>query len=107
MQNKKLYYLDQKNWSSKEYYCLHRYLHRMLLHYDHNIDAIANMDIDRMSEITKVLMYCIISYYNLDSLFKLANLTDLAECKPLPEPLMLSNHGLKEERVYYRMNVLL
>lgn len=106
MQKLKPYYIEQDNWSSDDYYSLHRYLHRMVLHSEQKKDEIADLDIDRMSEKTKVLLYCIISYYHLEKLFELANLSGLAECKPLSEPLVLSEHGLKEENVYYRMNVM-
>lgn len=106
MQNNKPYYVDQKNWSSDDYYSLHRYLHRLLLHSDRKKNEISELDISRMSDKTKVLMYCIISYYHLDELFDLANLNGLTECKPLSEPLVLGEHGLKEENVYYRMNVM-
>lgn len=106
MQNNKPYYIEQAGWSNNDYYSLHRYLHRMILHSEQKKDEIVNLDIDRMSEKTKVLLYCIISYYHLDKLFDLANLKGLTKCKPLPEPLVLSEHGLKEENVYYRMNVI-
>ena len=106
MQNNKPYYIDQAGWSNNDYYSLHRYLHRMVLHSEQKKDEIENLEIDRMSEKTKVLLYCIISYYHLDKLFDLENLNGLTMCKLLSEPLVLSEHGLKEENVCYRMNVM-
>ena len=78
----------------------------MILHYDKKKDEISKLDLTQMSEKTKVLLYCIISYYHLDSLFELVNLHELTNCSPLSETLILGNHGLKEDSVYYRMNVL-
>ena len=106
MVKQKPYYLSQDNWSSDDFYSLHRYLHRMILHYDKKKDEITQLDIGRMSERTRVLLYCIIRYYHLDTLFELANLHELINCRPLSEPLVLGDHGLKEENVYYSMNVL-
>ena len=106
MLNMKPYYAPQNDWSSNDYYCLHRYLHRLVLHADRKKDEIAQLDIQKMSDKTRVLLYCIISYYHLEQLFELSNLQKLTECKPLSEPLVLSSHGLKEENVYYKMNVM-
>ncbi len=107
MLNTKLCYAPQNDWSNDDYYSLHRYLHRLVLHADRKKDEIEQLDIQKMSEKTRVLLYCIISYYHLEELFELSNLQKLVECKPLPEPLVLSSYGLKEENVYYRMNVRL
>ena len=42
------------------------------------------LNIEKMSAETKVLMYCIIKYYNYDFLFdKYENLSKLTETKPL------------------------
>ncbi|MBQ7186435.1 MAG: hypothetical protein IJR91_02255 [Ruminococcus sp.] len=106
MNNTKPYYLDQSGWSSNDYYSLHRYLHRLITHADRKADEIRSLDTSQMSERTRVLLYCIISYYHLDDMFKFTNLQNLADQKPLSEPLVLGNHGLKEENVYYRMNVM-
>ena len=84
----KPYYMNQTGWTSDEYYGLHRYLHRLILHYDRKKDEIQSMDIGRMSDETKVLLYCIIEYYHLEELFKLDNL-------------------INEENVYEKMNVVL
>ena len=106
MQKMQPYYLDQQGWSSNDYYSLHRYLHRLITHADRKRGEIESLDTTQMSEKTKVLLYCIISYYHMNDLFKLANLESLANQQPLSEPLILSGHGMKEENVYYRMNVM-
>ena len=104
--NTKPYYAPQNEWSSNDYYSLHRYLHRLVLHADRKKGEIDQLDIQKMSDKTRVLLYCIISYYHLEQLFELSNLQKITLCKPLSEPLVLSSHGLKEENVYYRMNVM-
>ena len=106
MLNVKPYYAQQNDWNSNDYYSLHRYLHRLVTHADRKRDEIAQLDVQRMSDKTKVLLYCVISYYHLDRLFELSNLRELTECQPLSEPLVLSDHGLREENVYYKMNVM-
>ncbi len=106
MNNTKPYYLDQSGWSSDDYYSLHRYLHRMMTHSDRKKAEIESLDISLMSEKTRVLLYCIIKYYHLDDMLGFSNLKCLADQKPLSEPLVLGCHGLKEENVYYRMNVV-
>lgn len=55
----------------------------MILRYDKNKEEISELDLNRMSEKTKVLLYCIISYNHLDALFDLVNLHDLKDCSPL------------------------
>ena len=106
MNSLKPYYISQDDWSNDDFYSLHRYLHRLILHYDKRKDEIAQLDVGKMSEKTKVLLYCIINYYHLDNLLKMKNLNALSDCKPLSEPLMLGRHGMMDETVYYRMNVI-
>lgn len=90
------------DWNSNDYYSLHR----LVTHADRKKDEISQLDVQRMSDKTKVLLYCIISYYHLDKLFELSNLQKLTECQPLSEPLVLSDHGLRKENIYYKMNVM-
>ncbi|MBR1421974.1 MAG: hypothetical protein IJ571_00835 [Ruminococcus sp.] len=106
MNNTKPYYLDQSGWTSNDYYSLHRYLHRMMTHSDRKKAEIESLDTSLMSERTKVLLYCIIKYYHLDEMFGFSNLSSLVDQKPLDERLVLGDHGLKEENVYYKMNVI-
>ena len=104
MLNQKPYYAPQSDWSSNDYDSLHRYLH--ILHADRKKEEIAQLDLQKMTDKTRVLMYCIIIYYHLEKLFELPNLQKLTECQPLSEPLVLGEHGLKEENIYYKMNVI-
>ena len=105
MLNVKPYYAPQNNLDSNDYYSLHRYLHRLVTHADRKKDEIAQLDVQRMSDKTKVLLYCVISYYHLDRLFELSNLRELTECQPLSEPLVLSK-WFERKSVYYKMNVM-
>ena len=98
--NTKPYDVPKNEWSSNDYYSLQSYLHRLVLHADRKKDEIEQLDIQKMSDKTQVLLYCIICYYHLEQLFELSNLHKLTECKPLSEPLVLSGHGLKEENIY-------
>ncbi len=107
MNNVKPYYMDQKGWGADEYYGLHRYLHRVFLHYDRKKEEIESMDISKMSEETKVLIYCILEYYHLNDLFQMENLNMLKKCTPLKKPLVLGNHKIKGDNIYNHMNVIL
>ena len=103
---KKLYYEDQTDWDSDDFYYLHRCLHRLFWYYKKNTEEIKNMDINKMAENTKVLIYCIIRYYNMDFLFDMfENLKTLSETKPLKKPLVLDSEPLPEDNIYKRMNV--
>ena len=102
----KPYYMNQDGWGMNEYYSLHRYLHRLILHSDKKKDEIQSMDVKQMSDRTKVLMYCIIKYYKREYLMDSNNLNQLRNCKPLTEPLILGNLNLDVPE-YNEMNVLL
>lgn len=103
----KPYYLNQAGWTSDDYYGLHRYLHRLFMHYDRKKDEIQSMDINRMTEETKVLIYCILSYYKLNEILELDNFISLNKCTPLVNPLVIGNHNIKGVNVYNQMNVKL
>ena len=103
----KPYYLNQNGWTSDDYYGLHRYLHRLFLHYDKKKEEIQSMDISRMTDETKVLIYCILKYYSMNDLMQLDNLKSLVDCAPLKTPLVLGNHSIKSVTVYNDMNVML
>ena len=105
MAKTKPYYENQADWGSEEYYGLHRYLHRLILHRDRHQDEIISMDVGQMADTTKVLLYCIIKYYHLDELFHLDNLRPLADCKPLSAPLTIGDHRINEDNIYRQMNV--
>ena len=106
MQNK-IYYEIQTDWTKDEYYYLHRYLHRMLYYYKKFSEEIRALDLTKMSKETKVLMYCIIKYYNYDFLLEqYDNLYELSSIEPLEKELILNDNPLPEENIYKQMNVI-
>lgn len=56
----KVYYEPQDNWTREEYYYLYRQLHRLFYYYKKYSEEISKMDVDRMSDETKAMIYCII-----------------------------------------------
>lgn len=102
----KIYYEPQDGWGPKEYYYLYRCLHRRLFYHEKYRDEIALMDLTRMTEETKVLMYCIIRYNHTDFMFDdFENLHDLVHVKPLPYQLILDARPLPEQNIYKEMNI--
>ena len=103
---KTLYYEDQSGWNSEDFYYLHRCLHRLFYYYEKNRDEISRMDPDKMSENTRVLIYCIIKYYNMDFLLDMfKNLKAILQTKPLEKTLVLDSRPLPEDNIYKKMNV--
>lgn len=65
------------------------------------------MDIGRMTDITRVLIYCIIVYYHYDFLFsEYNNLAPLKKTESLKEQLILDDGTLQEDDIYKKMNVV-
>ena len=103
----RVYYEPQSDWKPDDYYYLHRVLHRIFFYYDKHADEIRSMDLSKMSDRTKVLIYCIIKYCHNDFLLsRMKNLKDLEQVKPLQTPLILDDHPLSEDSVYKQMNVI-
>ncbi len=100
------YYFDQSEWGEKDYYALHRYMHRMIFNKDRKMAEIDKLDPCRMTEQTRVLLYCIIKYYGMDDLLEHGNLSQLKGCKPLEKPLVLDTHAANRNSVYAKMNVI-
>ena len=100
------YYEDQTDWGSDEYYALHRYLHRMLTY--KRMDEIMSLDCDRISDVTKVLIYCIVIYYGMNDILELENMKWLYDVKPLEKPLILDKELSMStgDDVYKKMNVI-
>lgn len=100
------YYENQDNWGPDEYYALHRYLHRMLTY--KRMDEIKSIDQNILSEITKVLIYCVVMYYDLSDILELDNMKWLQNVMPLEEPLILDGeHPISSGNdVYKEMNVI-
>ncbi len=103
----KIYYEPQKDWTEENYYYLHRVLHRILFYYKKHTDEISHMDLNRMTEETKVLIYCIVRYYHYEFLFDtIPGGEALVDLKPLEHTLVLDQHPLSEDNVYKVMNVM-
>ena len=100
------YYEDQSEWTADEFYYLHRYIHKMFFYHNKRMAEIESIDINKLTERTKVLMYCVIRYYQLDFLFEKNNLLPLKECVPLKEPLLLDGGTAKENDVYKEMGII-
>mgnify|MGYP003298044815 CR=1 FL=1 len=71
------YYEDQSEWTADEFYYLHRYIHKMFFYHNKRMAEIESIDINKLTERTKVLMYCVIRYYRLDFLFEKNNLLEV------------------------------
>jgi len=96
---KECYYFDQTGWTAEDYYTLHLFLMKMIENYDttigsydgsKRIEEIKSLDLSRMSEESKVLLYCIIQNENKQFLLDLPNLSVLREQKPLSKPLTIT-----------------
>lgn len=101
-----IYYENQNGWGKNEYYYLHRVLHRLLSYHQKYIEEIKHLEPSKMAPETKVLIKCIIKYYNKDFLF--ATIPDGDSIKnigPLKNTLILDDNPLPEENIYKSMNV--
>ena len=57
---------------------------------DKRIEEIKSLDLSRMSEESRVLLYCVIQSENKQFLLNLPNLSALREQKPLSKPLTIT-----------------
>lgn len=96
---KECYYFDQADWKPEDYYTLHLFFMKMIENYDttvgsydgnKRIEEIKALDLSRMTEESKVLLYCIIQSDNKQFLFDLPNLSALRMQKPLKKPLRIT-----------------
>lgn len=103
----RIYYEPQSEWGADEYYYLHRVLHRILYYYEKNSEEIRSMDLSKMSDATKVLIYCIIKYYHFDFLFSINDdFEKLKTIQPLKQTLVIDADPLPEDNIYKQMNVM-
>ncbi len=102
-----IYYEDQTGWTKGDFCYLHRYLHRLFYYYNKHEMEISQLDVDRMTNITRVLIYCIIVYYHYDFLFsEYNNLAPLKDTKSLEKKLVLDDGTLQEDDIYKKMNIV-
>ena len=101
------YYIDQKDWQTDDYYALHRYLNRMVLKRESKIPKFSSMDMSKMSDETKVMLYCLIVYYNAEELFELENFRQwlITPPKPLEKTLIIGKYHTNINNIYDEMNV--
>ncbi len=108
---KECYYFDQTNWKSEDYYTLHLFLTKMIENYDttvgsydgnKRIEEIKALDLSRMTEESKVLLYCIIQNEKKQFLLDLPNLSALRVQKPLEKPLYITTRRRKYNIPIYR-----
>ena len=103
----RIYYEPQEGWGIKEYYALHRYLHRMLFYDEKYSEEIAAIDLSRLTKETIALMYCIIRYYQKEYLYEqYENLRAVKNACPLSEPLVIDEPPYLNETAYEEMNVI-
>lgn len=103
----KIYYEPQIDWDTDDFFYLHRVLHRIFFYNEKYADEIEEMDVSKMSEITRTLISCIIRYYHYEFLFeKYKNLSGVKNSQPLKETLVLDTNPLPEENVYKEMNIM-
>ena len=108
---KECYYFDQSDWKPEDYYTLHLFLQKMVENYDTDIgsydgrkriEEIKALDLSRMSEESKVLLYCIIQSENKQFLLDLPNLSPLRDQKPLDQPLRVTTRRTTNNIPVYR-----
>lgn len=102
----KVYYLCQDGWTKDDFYCLHRYLHKMIFYYHKRMDEIKALDLSLMSLETKTIIFCLIKYYNHDFLLELDNLKALKNTKPLEKPLIIDGDTARDNDVYKELNII-
>ena len=107
MRRNLIYYEPQDGFGTKEYYALHRDLHRLFFYDKKYGEEIAAMDVSRLTEETKVLIYCIIRYYHKESLYdKYSNLQQISKMQPLKKRLVIDEAPFLNDPVYEEMNIL-
>ena len=101
------YYMNQKDWQTDDYYALHRYLSRMVLKRESKIQEFSSMDMSKMSSETKVMLYCLMVYYNAGELFELDNFRKWLNepPEPLEKTLVIGKYHTNINNIYDKMNV--
>ena len=103
---KKIYYENQKDWEQDDFYILHRFINKMFLNVKNTrIQEIKELDITRMSIITKTIIFCIIMFQHKTNLFELTNLKLLKNTKPLEERLDLVKNPINYYAIYNKYNI--
>jgi len=99
------YYQDQTGWTHDNFYQLNRYLNRLLTFAGKRMDEIKAIDLSRLSEETRVLLYVLVLFQNKQSLLELENLTELNGTQPLKTKLNLMENPRGFHEIYEQFNV--
>ena len=111
----RIYYENQDGWTESDYNALHRYISKMIEHskdsvgsYDGRIRLyeIKDLDIEEMTDETKVLLYCAILSQNPTLIDECENLYKLKTISPLTKRLILNPFKRTGSAIYRRYNVL-
>ena len=111
----RIYYKNQTGWTESDFNALHRYLSKMIEHAHDSVgslngeprmEEIKSLRIDRMTDETKVLLYCSIISQNPQLLTECSNLEQLKVVSPLTRRLVLNPFKRKGSEVYRNYNVL-
>lgn len=105
MAREKIYYLPQDDWGPEEYGTLWAYLNKMFNYEEKRKEEIMSLDLDRMSDDTKRILYCLLKYYKkLDTYEHLATLKNI---QPRKEPLIISETPFRIFKEFEEMNLIL
>ena len=108
---KECYYFDQDDWTDEDFYALHLFMVKMIENYDtatgsydgqKRIEEIKALDLSRMTEESKVLLYCIIMNEKKEFLLDLPNLAALHSVRPLEHPLRITSRKRVNNIPLYR-----
>ncbi len=115
MNQNKIYYQNQKDWTADDFNALHRYLSKMVEHaydspgsYDgqNRINEIKTISVSEMTKEAKILLYCAILSQNSELINECENLKDLINLTPLSYKLILNPFKQSGDPIYRRFNVL-
>jgi len=108
-----VYYVDQTNWNHDDFYYLNRYLNRLLYRagnkkdkmQEEKIAELQAMDLSRMTEETKVILYVLIRFKRMEYIFEWGNLAILKDTKPLKKRLNLVENPRGVHALYTAYNI--
>ena len=97
-------YADQTHWAADDFYELNRYLNKLFLQRKDRQEEFTNLDFDRMSEETRVLIRIHIETKKLENDLE-DNLRPFLDVKPLKKDLYLKVPPYDANEVYLKYNV--
>jgi hypothetical protein len=111
----RIYYQNQTGWDESDYNALRRYLSKMIEHARDNVGSfdgrqrlyeLKEMDMEALSDETKVLLYCAILSQNPVLLDECENLSLLKNTVPFEHKLVLNPFKRSGAPIYRQYNVL-